>query len=70
MNANNSSSLTSPSPELRKKKDSISKKDFWACIALTAVFCFITGGLVVDALAIHQAKSAQSTPRIDTLNPP
>lgn len=38
---------------------SLPKSDFWACITMTAVFFFIFGGLVADALATYQTRHMQ-----------
>lgn len=41
-----------PQPSARP----ITKTDFRACMGMTALFFFIVGGLVAEALSAHQAR--------------
>jgi len=38
----------------------ITKKDFWACMSMTALFFFIVGGLTSEALSTYQTKHLEN----------
>ena len=55
-----------------KSNRHISRTDFWKCTGMTALFFFIVGGLVAEALSTHQTRhlenanhNRQTQPKVD-----